>query len=233
MNKIFKSRIVFSLALMAFMGLFFNSCQKEANEVAPKADTEILEHSRTITAFDKSGENSADIVLTTNDLSLLNKYSAENFELIPIMENEDAATVISNFYGNTQSNDNEEEDTTVEEEDTTTPNFVIEVQNVNKAAAVKAVSITFKHPESGDDRAWKYKTHKSYNDCMFIQRTSAWHRVYYGLEYRASSTSGYTTDTARYKKLNNNEVYTKCITSYQLVLDVKYKKTSHYTCYFY
>jgi hypothetical protein len=219
-----KKNIIFSIiAVFAVVStLFFNSCENEDSVMTIKKSTE--DYSKDIT-LEKDG-NIVIMRVSSQDESLINLYSEENFELVPIPEGKDLCDMLDLVEG-----DSSEED--LEDFPVTSISVSFTTISETRAEDIKSVAVTFKHPDFGDERSWGYWWHYSQegvDKTAVICDSHWWYKVYYGLKYKAYSNSSWSTVISEWTKAPNNDCKsrTKSLV-YQYQFHVKARKSSVYT----
>ncbi len=231
--------LVFSTLFIAVVSfaLLFNSCSKEEEELIQQNTNDNLEYSKDIQLYDKSGDNSVMMRVSSDDQSFVELYSTDNFEVIPVKVGQSVDEVLEEYYGPQDDPEDVEEDVDTDSEglDNEEPSIAFEIVSKDLKDGIQNVLITYLHPDDGDDRAkWRYYDHYSYHDYVTITRVSFWRRVYLGVYYQANSySSPWSTITGTWYKLSNNEQHNKGkVGSYRLKARIKTKKSSAYTIEF-
>ncbi|MDA3882426.1 MAG: hypothetical protein PF481_04030 [Bacteroidales bacterium] len=223
---------------VAFSTLLFNSCEKEDNALEPANTDANVTYSKDVQLYDKAGENSVIMRVSSDDQSLLKLYTSDNFEIIPIKNGQNLDEALVEHYGEINSIGADSAENLEDE----TPNLdenaqVIAFQIISKDLddGVDNIAVNYVHPDDGDERAkWRYYDHYGYEDYVTITRVNFWRRVYCGVYYQASSPfSTWSTIVGTWYKLSNNEQINKGeVGSYRLKARIKTKKSSAYTIEF-
>jgi hypothetical protein len=222
------------LALFILSVALLNSCSKDDTSVSKvSVGDEYGKYTKEIVVSDENSGNSIVLQLGSNDQSILEKWSAKNFGLLPILEGQSISEVISAKYSSTENAADEIEDGMQNEN--VASSLSIRIMSKNLKSGIKNVALTTFAPES-DLRGWNYATYFSQinvDKTFYIERHSLLHRVYFGLKYMSNSTSTWSTIVSEWNKLNNKESYSVTRNPcYQMKARVQYKKTSHFTIYF-
>lgn len=215
---------IFALALIVML----NACKNSNTEVnVPTADAS-QEFSKNITIFDKSGQNSIVMRVSAGDQSLINQYTAANFEFTALKKGESLPKP--------QTTGTEENEEVADDNAATAQHISFEVIERSLAPEFSKIAVTFKHPEGQSRADWGYYWHYSQvnvDQTAFITRRNFWKRVYFGLKYKPSSTSSWSTIVSEWYKLSNNQTYNvERNPCYQFRFHVKTKKQSAYTVNF-
>lgn len=172
----------------------------------------------------------------------LAEYSARNFQLVEVKATESLkdALVRNNIINLRDVEDpSEKQEPLVHTENEVASSLAFELVEVENKNQGSHYAVSFFHPTNNSRASWKYYTHYStaqqnLEPHVDIARHSFWRRVYFGLKYRASSSSNWSVLQNEWRKLSNNETrsYNKnpC---YQYRARIKTKKSSAYTVSFY
>jgi hypothetical protein len=223
--KRFHFSAIFALALIVML----NAC-KNSNEVNVPAANDSQEFAKNITILDKSGLNSIVMRVSAADQSLIDQYTAANFEFTALKKGESLPNP------QTTGTETEENEEVADDNAATAQHISFEVIERSLAPEFSKIAVTFKHPENQARADWGYYWHYSQanvDQTAFITRRNFWKRVYFGLKYKSSSTSSWSTIISEWYKLSNNQTYSAdrnpC---YQFRFHVKTKKQSAYTVNF-
>lgn len=174
--------------------------------------------------------------LGSNDQSILEMWTADNFELLPILEGQSFTEAFNAMYPSDENITDESDaiaDDLKNEDVASSLSIMFVSKNLNKG--VKDVALTT-IPPGNDSRDWNYQTYYSQiniDKTFYIERHNFWHRVFFGLQYMAYSTSSWSTIVSEWKKIGNNDSYSYTRNPcYQMKARVKYRSTSHFTIYF-
>lgn len=225
------------LIYIAFFSLiittFFVSCSKDEDNI-PQEESPML-FSKEIKVFDLNNECSAVMNISAEDASLLDFYTEENFEIIPVKEGQTFDEAVDAYYALYPIH--EVEDLTAEEnddesiiEDSDAPTVNIEKVSEKLVEGVKYLAITSIAPDFGDARGWNISTYWDFVPHRYvdIKRTSALHKTYYGLHLE-SLTYNWLVPYPKWMK--NNKTYSHEIPDGNDFWNfkVKYRKTKHFT----
>lgn len=228
-KNIFKTLLFFAISAT----LILSSCSKEDEQGLNNTDNQTT-FSKEITLQDESGENSIVMRVSSDDPSLVENYSKDNFKITAVPFGKTTAEVLNTIYDTNDEASSEDLENDADVSTVNAPEVNFETISKNLKDGIKNVAITFSHPESNDDRAsWKIYTHTSdinIDHVAFITRHSVTRRVYVGLEYKATSASSWSSIISAWDKLKNKEVINEYkSTCYQFKMRVKTKKSSAYT----
>ncbi len=212
--------------------LLFNSCSDEATIESDenRIVQELGEFKKEIEIFDKSKENSVVLLIGSNDISVLNMWSAKNFDLNIIDENQSLEDFFKSVNkGNNRNATNEDSSEEVAAE----IGYTIIRKNIN--ASGKRYFLQENPPYNEDVRGWSYSTLYSDADASSthtvtanIYGRNAWKRGYFGVQYKKYSYSGYSTIASEWTRIKNNESksYTRT-PCYKMKVRRKYKGTNN------
>lgn len=225
--------------------LFFASCEKEetsefVDETQSSTVAKLYDFHKDITIASEEGSKALIRVYSNSETSL-QEYSAENLSLLEIKPNETLKQSLVRHQLMDLSLNNVEEDM----DDPKDASFDEEINNdigfelltvINRNPNVK-YAINFNHPNINETKAsWQYYTHySSPNEAQIaeIARHSVWRRVYYGLKYKAYSSSSWATIQNEWKLIKNNQSFSHTKNPcYQFRMRVKTKKNSAYSVTF-
>jgi len=221
-------KIHFSIFTIVALMFVLNACNNSKSEVQPAFSEDALTFTKDVVVYDQIKQNSVTIRLSAADKSLLDEYDATNFVLTALKKGQKIAA--------TQQDQGQEADSDLETDENPSPGIAFEVVQRNLSAEFTKVAVTFKHPQTDSRKKWGYYWHYSQagvDHTASIDRSNAWRRVFFGLKYKQTSTSSWSTIVSEWRKLGNNDTYTaERATSYQFRFRVKTKKQSAYTVYF-
>ncbi len=164
-------------------------------------------------------------------------WSSSNFELLPVLESQTIEEALENAYSSDSDSTSEAESDDDEDadDDDSASALSITIISKNLNTGVKNVALTTIAPED-DSRSWKYNTYYSQanvDHTFYIERHHILRRVFFGLKYKSTSSSSWSTSISEWKKLSNHESYEKTYsTCYQMKARVKYRSTNNFTTYF-
>ncbi|MFW5852011.1 MAG: hypothetical protein ACOCWB_07300, partial [Bacteroidota bacterium] len=214
------------------------SCEKEDDALVPTNTDPNVRYSRDLQLYDKIGENSVVMRVSSDEQSLLELYSADNFEIIPIKNGQNLDEALFEHYGeinpiSADSDGNVDDDMSTLDENAQVISFQIISKQLDDG--VDNIAVNYVHPDDGDERAkWRYYDHYGFEDYVTITRVSFWRRVYCGVYYQKTSPlSSWSTIVGTWYKLSNNEQVNKGeVGSYRIKARIKTKKSSAYTIEF-
>lgn len=225
MTNTFKTMTLLAITMVAMA--FFGSCKKEQPQTAKNQynESDFGKYSKELVITDAKGENSAVLLVGSNDKSYLDLWTEKNFELIPIKIGENTMDVLKAFYtGRKQTNDFDEN---IDDTDTRKEIFTMFLSK-NLKEDVEEVLLYEKVPETCE-KGWKYGTHYSYGldsggtiTCR-VYGANFWWWGYYGLEWRPSPNHEWSTIVSEWKQVGRHDVFTHTKTGcYQMKATRKY-----------
>lgn len=230
-KSFFKSKL---FAILALGALVFNACQQE-NAIVTEANLndEFGKFTKELTVSDVSGENSAVLKVGSNDESVLNMWTDENFELVLIKEGQTFDDAMAEAYPLQESEesdldnleDNLDDDIVAAEIST-----IILSKHLN--SGIRNIALTTISPYDADMRGWSYSTY--YSDAVSdntvtvnVYGHNRWHRGYWGATYKKYSYSGWSTIVGEWAQIKNGQSDSRTRTPcYQMKARRKYKKGS-------
>lgn len=231
--KNLKTKLVTTLSVIGIfaMSLLFNSCSDESvvETEQNNIQQEFGEFKKEIKVFDKSKENSVVILLGTEDESVLNMWSSQNFDLKLIDKNQS----LEDYYKTDDDISNREASSDDSEEIAAEISYTIISRSINVTG--KRIVLEEKPPYSDDLRGWSYSTYYSDEDAasnhtvtVNIYGRNAWKRGYFGVSYKKYSYSGWSTIAGEWTRIKNNESksYTRT-PCYRMKARRKYKGTNN------
>jgi hypothetical protein len=232
--------LFFKATMLVAITLIWASCQKDQPIVTQQtaSSDSVFSLSKQIEIFDASGQSSVVLNISANDQKALDAYSAENLELLvmkPGQTLEDVQTPESN-PGNEKALDQ-----LGDSNNRIGSNVEVAVSAKNLQPGIERYAISYKQSQVSTDRdieeAWYYATYTSqinFDKTGTICRTnSALYGVFYGFQYMATSSAGWSTIVSEYQSLANNSCYAQTRNPcYQMKIKVKYRTNSRYTVLF-
>ena len=219
---------VFLTMAVMFTALFFNSCSKE-DSIKTEEKDDFGKYTKELTIFDKNKENSAILKIGSNDESILNMWTADNFELVPIKHGQTLADVMNA----TEDNGEEEiSDESSDDEDIVAAEMSTMFISKNLKDGVRNVALTTKPPYDEDMRGWSYDTHYSEainNNTVTVNiyGHNRWRRGYWKASYKKRQSSGWSTIQGGWTKIRKGQSVSKTRTPcYKMKARRKYKKGS-------
>lgn len=222
-----------SMFAIAAMATAVISCSKEdAQQPINNIDAEFGKFTKELTIFDEEKNNSAVLLVGSDDESVLNMWTADNFTLIPIKEGQSLADV---FESNApETIDENAEVIEYDEDDNVAASISTKFVRKNLQDGVKNVALQTNDPYGNDMRGWKYATH--YSDYLGqsngmnqgivtcnVYGRNAIHRGYYGISYLKYSYSNWSTLVGEWTRIKNKETVSKSARCYKMKARRKYK----------
>jgi hypothetical protein len=215
------------LASVLAMTLLFVGCKKEKPQTSMYVfnESDFGKYSKEIVVTDAKGENSAVLLVGSNDKSYLDLWTEKNFELIPVKYGENTMDVLKAFYEGRKQTSKFDEN--IDETDTGKEIFTMFISK-NLKEDVETVLLCEKVPENCE-KGWKYGTHYSYGldaggtiTCR-VYGANFWWWGYYGLEWRPSVKHEWSTIVSEWKQVGRHDVFTHSKTGcYQMKATRKY-----------
>lgn len=212
MNTISATTITLALAL----GL--SACATEPGAIV---DDPIYDDAfaKDLEVTDASGENRVYLTILSHSETELDGINTDSFTVVPL-------------YGASSAGEELGEPIKAPAGNEVGTRMGIVIQGTDFADGVTGFRLTLSEDEDQQFKGWKYKDYYSSEDCVRVERTSFWHRVYVTIKSKSTSTSSWSTMLLE-RKLNNNEVLNRCkVGSHQLKVTMKYKDTKHFTIEF-
>ena len=208
-KSLFFSKLFVFKALTAI--LFLNSCSKEElnQNQQISLDKEFGLHTKELIVYDKSQKNSAVLLLGSNDKSVLNMWTAENFNLVPIKEGQSLMEILNLNETDTITIDsipdnNEELKGMVAAE----ISYMIISKELD--VGVNDIVLIENPPYSENMRGWKYSTYYSEavegnTVTVNIYGRNFWRKGYYGISYLKYYSSNWSTIAGEWTRIRRNE----------------------------
>ena len=215
-------------ATMLAITVLFTGCKKETEPSTKYSfkENDFGKYSKEIVVTDAKGENTAILLVGSNDKSYLDLWNENNFELIPIKTGENTKDVLDSFFaGRKHSSSMDEEN--ADDIDTGKELFTMFLSK-NLKDGVEKVLLFEKVPETAE-KGWKYATHYSYaldeggTITCYVYGANFWHWGYYGLSWRRSASQSWSTIVSEWKQVGRNDTFTHTKTQcYQMRARRKY-----------
>lgn len=198
------------IAVLSITALFFNSCSKDESDQPQQVniDEEFGKYTKEVTIYDANKENSAVLLVGSDDESILNMWTSENFTLVPIKEGQSLAEIL-----NLNNADNNETESIPDEEnvdDVVAAEISYMVISKELDGDVSNIAIIENPPYSDDMRGWSYSTY--YSEAVEgnivtvnIYGHNFWHRGYYAVSYLKYSTSSWSTIAGEWTRIKNGD----------------------------
>ncbi len=226
-------KVINLLTVIIIFATVFTSCEK----LEVQNENNFGYFSKEIKITDEEENNQMVLKISSNEEDIINYFSEENFEIIPVLEGQSFSSANKEFFKN-----HPEYTTNIETKETDVENngesysVTVEIVEKNKNDNVKSLTIFCKPPDIPNKGGWNYMTYysqKNIDHTFHIDRNSFWHRVFFGLQYKANHNSSWSTTISEWKKLSNNSsysyTYSRC---YQMKARVKFKKNNDFTVNF-
>jgi hypothetical protein len=143
----------------------------------------------------------------SNDESILNMWTSENFTLVPIKEGQSLSEIIN------LNTCNDETESMIDErnvDDVVTAEISYMIISKDIGADVSNIVLVENPPYSDEMRGWKYSTF--YSDAVEGNKVTVniyghnfWHRGYYAVSYLQYLTSSWSTIAGEWTQIKNNE----------------------------
>ena len=226
-----------SLFAIAAMAAALISCSDEdAQKPIDSVDAEFGKFTKELIVFDAEKNNSAVLLVGSDDESVLNMWTADNFTLIPIKEGQTLADV----FDSKVSEESLDEDVDVEdgdEDENVAASISTKFVSRNLQDGVKNVALQITDPYDSEMRGWKYSTY--YSDCYGdysghnsgkvtcnVYGHNVIHRGYYGISFMKYTYSNWSTLVGEWTRIQNNETVSKSVNCFQMKARRKYKGTN-------
>lgn len=222
-----------SMFAIAAMATAVISCSKEdAQQPINNIDAEFGKFTKELTIFDKEKNNSAVLLVGSDDESVLNMWTADNFTLIPIKEGQTLADV---FESNApETIDENAEVIENDEDDNVAASISTKFVRKNLQDGVKNVALQTNDPYGNDMRGWKYATHYSdyYGEpdsenkgivTCNVYGHNAIHRGYFSISILKYSYSNWSTVDGEWTRIKNKQTVSRSRRCYVMKARRKYK----------
>ncbi len=225
MKKIKTLKAAFLFVAIAAMP-FLNSCSDESNmpEIEDQENSILGKFTKEVTVYDAAKANSVTLEIGSNDPSVLDLWTDENFNLNLLSKTEDVTELSSGEEG-VDAEDDSNEDVSAE--------ISYRIVRKNIVDTNKRLILTENPPYSSDVRGWKYSTYYSEaidgnTVTVNIFGHNFWKRGYYSVSYKKTSSSGWSTIAGEWTRIKKNE--TKSFTRtpcYHMKARRKYKGSNN------
>lgn len=222
---------VFAIVAMATAVI---SCSKEdAQQPVNSIDDEFGKFTKELTIFDAEQNNSAVLLVGSDDKSVLDMWTADNFTLIPIKEGQ---TLADTYESNASEETLDEEDEVDggDEDENVAAKITTKFISKNLQNGVRNVALQITDPYDESMRGWKYGEHICeyagiYNSdrgriTCTVYGHNMIHKGYCGIYFLNYS---YSTDwselVGEWTRIKNNDHITKKATCYKMKATRKYK----------
>lgn len=208
----------FSVLIIGLTLLFAVGCEKsEETKKTSNIYEEFGNFTKEITIYDETKENSAVILVGSDDESILNMWSSENFTLGIIKNEQDAETIVNEYVSKFPVEKNENVD---DESDEISAKISIRFLTKDLTADVSNVFLLTNDPYDDDMRGWTMETVYSdrygsvgqnvnnYVKCTFYGQNILY-KGYYKLRYLVNRGDFYTwitNSSGLWEKIRRNEV---------------------------
>jgi len=205
MKKIFKRSFARSLSFLALL-IMVSSCQKQNEAPDPVEAPATFTLHKDIVVSSEDGQNALTVRVSTDDQSILDSYSAANFEITPVPEGESHEEVMEAKYPLEPSNDKIEEKIIEEESESDKVALSFQVIDRKKAPGIASIGLSFIAAETGSERLFGWKNATIYSPIgnirrAYIRQTSLVFPVGFGLKARDTNNDPYYTVISNYSWL--------------------------------
>ena len=228
-------KIIFLIFTVVTSMASFNSCEKRNTpEQETTIEDEFGNFIKELIVYDSTGDNSAVLKLGSNDMSILDMWTANNFDLITIQNGQTLKDIMNKRYPNDKEYETDiENDENDEDNNITASEVSIMIISKDLKDGVKNIAITTKPPYDEDMRGWSYSTYysQSISDntvTVNVYGHNRWHKGYWAASYKKhSSTNGWSTIVGEWSRIRNDEAASRTKTPcYKMKARRKYKKGS-------
>ena len=226
--KATKTTLIVGLLAMMFLAV---GCKKETPQTSSFIydESDFGKYTKELVIKDQKGENSAILLVGSNDKSYLDLWTENNFELIPVKFGENTKDVLDAYFGNKkQTETNMEENGEYEDYVDTGKEIFTMFLSKNLQENVEKVLLYEKAPNTGE-KGWKYETHLSRaldaggTITCYVYGGNFWHWGYYGLQWRSSVYQDWATIVSEWRQVGRNDTFTHSKTKcYQMKARRKY-----------
>ena len=227
-----------SLFAIAAMATALISCSDEdAQQPLNNVGDEFAKFTKELTVFDAEKNNSAVLLVGSDDESVLNMWTADNFTLIPIKEGQTLADVFeSNVSEESLDEENEVEDG--DEDENVAARIITKFISKNLQEGVKNVALQITDPYDESMRGWKYDEHVCeyagiYNSNRgWIKCTVYGHNIihkgYYGVSFKNYSYSAKWSElVSEWTRIKSGDSESHEAQCYQMKVTRKYKGSNN------
>lgn len=216
-----KSLIFSTLSILAVScaALFFNSCSKDNSveqNMSVNLEEEFGKYTKEVTIYDKDKQNSAVLLVGSDDEAILNMWSSENFSLITLKEGENIEDVLGeDALKSSFGEEDSEEPTSDDVVASISTRFIMK----NLKDDVVKVALQSNSPYDEDMRGWKTDTHYSdfYGEpgsqntrgivSYEVSGHNFWHRGYWAMHMlKEKSSIRWSTIQSEWAKISKGQV---------------------------
>lgn len=229
------------VSVVAFATLFFNSCSKEESDQPQQVniDEEFGKYTKEVTVYDENKENSAVLLVGSDDESILNMWTSENFTLLPIKEGESIEDALGLEFSEEAGDELDESLSKLDDSEDVAAKISTRFLSKNLQNGVTGVLLLSTDPYDDDMRGWKYDTHyseyygqpNSQNQGIVTYNVwgyNFWHRGYYGMFMLVTSSStNWSTIISEWKQIKKNEHHSDSKACYVMKGTRKYKSNNN------
>jgi len=225
----------FTLMIVALLLLgttiVFNSCSQDNELVENSTNDESFAYSKSVTITDASGLNSVDLIISSNDRSILDVYNSESFTLETFKSKEAALSDKEDQNSGEAISDGE--DTIDDSEDEASVPAYIKFENENFQTDVVVHKISLVKSDIDDSRQeWQYVIYDKTNDYCDITRSKWFNRVFYKYQYYTGEYWNY--GIYDYTKIDwGSTVKIEAKGTERIRVYIKYRYSGNYSVYFY
>lgn len=195
------------------VAVLFSGCTKEKENVTVSMydHSGAAQYSKSLVIYDADRQNSARLLVGSNDSTYLKRWTERNFELIPIKYGERTKDVLDARFQPTNPGTTKAD---VIREDADFPAFQLytKFEGLSLQDDVEKVVLYEKLPDMGKT-AWTYLTHYSKtllpgdSITCFVYCINPEEPGYYGLEMRASENAEWSTVVSEWKQVEYGKSY--------------------------
>ncbi|MFP4557797.1 MAG: hypothetical protein ACLFNU_13090 [Bacteroidales bacterium] len=194
-------------------------------------DKDFGKFTKELTVYDAAKENSAVILVGSDDKSILNLWNSENFSLLPREKDETLVEVADKFFST--------KDEDVEMSNAEMSDFVAEISTMFiskklKEGVANVILLTHEPREYVTRGWWSYDTH--YSDhygagevgsmTCFVYGYKWNNRGWWGLKYKRTFNHSWSTVVAEWKQIKNGETDDETREGYKMRARRKYRNNS-------
>lgn len=210
----------------------FDSNTKEISSYGSVViDKEFGKYTKELTIYDAKKENSAVILVGSDDDSILKLWGSENFSLLPRMRGETLAEVADKYFAT--------KDDAVEKSNAELSNFVAEISTMFISKKLgkgvgNVILLTHEPSEYVTKGWWSYGTH--YSDhyglgetgsmTCFVYGYNWYNRGWWGLKFKKSSNHSWTTVVSEWKQIKSGDNDDRTREGYKMRARRKYRNNS-------
>ncbi len=229
------NKLIQALTAISIVGLLASCEKKDADIITPLQYSDGFgKYTKELTIYDETRENSAVLLVGSNDKSILDMWQSENFQLIVSKNAVDADANAKAFFAKYAPALSQKSATADEEpeSDEVVAHITTRFISQNLQPDVVSVQLASLPPYDVDMRGWKYETHYAQADasqkltCIF-RGGNFWHRGYCALDYKAYAGNPWSTIIGKWQLVLNKTVIEKTASPcYEMAAHRKYNGTN-------